>query len=65
MKTTIEVSDRKEADLIKTALDDPTTRAFVQVVGALLPLTARERARVMNFVSDKVDEDREAANNGN
>jgi hypothetical protein len=65
MKTTIEVKDRKEADLIKIALDDPTTRAFVQVVGALLPLTPRERARVMNFVSDKVDEDREAANNGN
>jgi len=61
MKTTIEVKDRKEADLIRTALDDPTTRAFVQVVGALLPLTPRERQRVMSFVADKVGEDAENA----
>lgn len=56
MKTTIEVTDRREADAIKTALDDPTTRAFVVVVGTLLPLTDRERKRVMMFVSDKLDE---------
>jgi hypothetical protein len=59
MKTTIEVKDRKEADLIKTALDDPATRAFVQVVGALLPLSPRAQQRVMNFVSDKLNEERE------
>lgn len=57
MKATIEVKDRKEADLIKAALDDPTTRAFVQVVGALLPLSPRARQRVMAFVTDKLDED--------
>lgn len=60
MKATIDVESRKEADLIKTALDDPQTRAFVQVVGALLPLSERARARVMQFVSDKLEEDREA-----
>jgi hypothetical protein len=61
MKATIEVKDRKEADLIKTALDDPATRAFVQVVGALLPLSPRARQRVMNFVTDKLNEEQETA----
>lgn len=56
MKASIEVESRKEADLIKTALDDPTTRAFVQVVGALLPLSQRARARVLGFVKDELDE---------
>lgn len=59
MKTTIEVKDRKEADLIKTALDDPATRAFVQVMDALLPLSQRARQRVMNFVTDKLNEEQE------
>jgi len=61
MKATIEVKDRKEVDLIKTALDDPKTRAFVQVVGALLPLTPRARKRVLEFVADKIAEDAEIA----
>ena len=60
MKTTIEVKDRKEADLIKTALGDPATRAFVQVVGALLPLSPRARQRVMNFVADRLEEEQQA-----
>lgn len=59
MKATIEVKDRKEADLIKAALDDPKTRAFVQIVGALLPLSQRARTRVLAFVSDQLDEESE------
>lgn len=59
MKATINVESKKEADLIKTALDDPTTRAFVQVVGALLPLSPRARQRVMDFVTDKLAEETE------
>lgn len=59
MKATIEVKDRKEADLIKTALDDPATRAFVQIVGALLPLSERARTRVLTFVNDRLAEDEE------
>lgn len=57
MKTTIEVTDRREADVIKTALDDPITRAFVVIVGTLLPLDERERRRVINFVTDNLDID--------
>lgn len=57
MKSTITVADRREADAIKTALDDPTTRAFVVIVGTLLPLTPKERQRVMTFVGDKLDEE--------
>lgn len=57
MKTTIEVKDRKEAQLIKTALADPATRALVMVMGALLPLRSdRARARVLAYVSDKLNE---------
>lgn len=59
MKATIEVTSRQEADLIKTALDDPMTRAFVQVVGAILPLSPPVRKRVMTFVEDKLAEDAE------
>jgi hypothetical protein len=61
MKSTIEVKDRKEADLIKTALDDPTTRAFVQVVGALLPLSPKARQRVMMFVAGELEEEKSEA----
>jgi len=59
MKTTIDVESRREADLIKTALNDPITRAFVQVMGALLPLSHRDQIRVLNFVSDKLAEAKE------
>lgn len=38
MKTRIEVSDMKEAKLLKAALADPETRALVKVFGALRPL---------------------------
>lgn len=61
MKATIEVKDRKEADAIKTALEDQTTRAFVVVVGTLLPLSPRARKRVMDFVTDKLTEEQEDA----
>lgn len=59
MKATIEVKDRKEADLIKAALDDPKARAFVLIVGALLPLSQRARARILNFVTDQLAEEEE------
>lgn len=60
MKATIDVESRKEADLIKTALDDPTTRAIVQILGALLPLSPRARTRVMQFVTDRLDEEKQS-----
>jgi hypothetical protein len=59
MKTTIEVKSKKEGELIKRGLDDPVTRAFVQVVGSLLPLTPRARERVLIFVKDSLDEEAE------
>lgn len=58
MKGYIEVENRKEADLIKRGLADPEVRAFVKVVGALLPLSERARVRVLRFVADQVDEER-------
>jgi hypothetical protein len=57
MKTTIEVKDRKEGDAIRRGLEDPATRAFVVVVGALSELPRdRSRQRVMAFIKDHFDE---------
>ncbi|OLE54195.1 MAG: hypothetical protein AUG51_09395 [Acidobacteria bacterium 13_1_20CM_3_53_8] len=64
MKTTIEVQSKKEGELIKRALDDPETRAFVQIVGALLPFTQRTRTRVLNFVKDQLEEEEELRSEG-
>lgn len=59
MKTTVEVSDRREAEALRTGLEDPAVRAFVIIIGVLKPLTPRARARVMQYVTDKLDEDQE------
>lgn len=56
MKTTIETKNRNEADAIKRALEDPETRAFVVIVGTLLPFTDRARRRVLDFVADHVSD---------
>jgi hypothetical protein len=57
MKATIEVNDRKEANAIRTGLEDPTTRAFVIVMGELSKLPSdRARRRVLDFVRDYFDE---------
>jgi hypothetical protein len=57
MKMTLEVKDRKEADAIRTGMEDPSVKAFVMVMGALASLPSdRMRARVLTFVSDTLDE---------
>lgn len=57
MKATITVKDRKEADAIRAALDDPVVRAQVVVVGTLKSLPSdRARQRVLAFVQDSLDE---------
>jgi hypothetical protein len=62
VKTTIDVKDRGEGERIKTALEHPTTRAMVNVVGSLLPLRNDDiRRRVLAMVKDQLDEDAEAA----
>lgn len=61
MKATVEVADRKEADAVRAGLDDPAVRAFVIIVGALAGLSPRARARTLQYVTDKLDEDREVA----
>ncbi len=53
----LEVKDKSEGENIARALHDPMTRAFVAIVGALLPLGDRARARVLTFVNDKADEE--------
>ena len=53
MKANIDVADRKEADAIRTALDDPIVRASVVIYGTLSPLDENARRRVINFVCDK------------
>ena len=62
MKISIEVECASEADLIRIGLSDPMTRAFVEIVGALLPLESeRARRRVLQHVADKVAEENENA----
>jgi hypothetical protein len=57
MKANIEVDNRKEADAIRTGLEDPATRAFVIVMGALSTLPSdRARKRVLQYVADYFEE---------
>lgn len=55
MKATIDVRDRAEADRIKVAMGDETTRAVLNVMGALLPLPPRAQKTVLRFVGDQLD----------
>jgi hypothetical protein len=65
MKALIEVNDRKEADAIRTGLEDPSVRAFVVVMGALNMLPSdRSRRRVLQFVIDKLDEEQDTHSDG-
>lgn len=51
------VKDQAEGESIERALADPMTRAFIVIVGTLLPLGDRERTRVLTFINDKVNEE--------
>lgn len=57
MKATIEVDDREEAELIEAGLSDPTLRATVKVVGALLPFSQGMRAAILHLVKTKLEEE--------
>jgi hypothetical protein len=58
MKVGIDCHDRREGELIRVALADPEVRAFVKVMGVLLPLSSdRARARVLSYVTDQMDEE--------
>jgi hypothetical protein len=53
MKTSIETASKKEGELIRKGLEDPTTRALVAVLGALAELPSdRARRRVLTHVAD-------------
>lgn len=64
MKATIDVETRAEADRIKAALNDPTTRAFVNVMGALQPLRRSAQERVLRFVEAHLAEAQEGQTDG-
>lgn len=54
----IQVKDREEARLLETGLQRPDVRAFVKIVGALIPLPSdRARARVLRYALDRVEEE--------
>ncbi len=65
MKASIEVKDRREADAIRTGLDDPAVRAFVVIMGTLKPLSKRAQARVLHYVRDRFEEEEELTSEGN
>jgi len=57
MKTPVEVLNRREAAALQRAMADPTVRAFVLIMGALLELPSdRARRRVLEFAIDKSSE---------
>jgi hypothetical protein len=57
MKMRIDVENKKEGELIKAGLLDPTTRALVKVMGALGELSDdRARRRVLAYVTDRLAE---------
>lgn len=59
MRVAVEVKNRTEAKAIKAAMDDPEVRAFVLVMGELLQLpSARARIRVLKFVEDFLEEEK-------
>lgn len=57
MKVAINVKDKSEAERVTDAMRDQTTRALMNVVGALMPLTARERHRVLAFIESSFSDD--------
>ena len=65
MNVSIPVRTRNEGKDIRRALEDPEVRAFVLVMGALLPLPSdRARRRCLTFVLDQLEEQKETARNG-
>lgn len=55
MKASIEVTDRKEADAIRTALMDPAVRAFVVIMGTLAALESDgERLSCYQMVGERL-----------
>lgn len=53
----IECASADDAENVRRAVELVDVRAFLSIVGALLPLSQRGRTRVMNFALDKLDED--------
>ena len=67
MKATIDVASRDEAKQLREGLEDPAVRAFVTIIGVLKPMTPRARARILAYVTDRLEENEEArvaSNNG-
>ena len=57
MKVAIEVKNREEGNILRTALADPTVRALALVMGTLLSLPSDlARRRVLAMVLDRLDE---------
>lgn len=60
MKVAIIVDSKLEGEQLRNGLDDPQVRAFVRVVGILGQLASdRARARVLRFIADSIEEQRE------
>lgn len=57
MKATIDVSSRKEGEQLRKGLEDPSVRAFVQIIAALRELpNDRVRVRVLRFVGEAFED---------
>lgn len=57
MRVGVEVGSRQEGVALQVAMADPATRAFVLVVGTLLPLSPSQRSRVLGYVTEQLADD--------
>jgi hypothetical protein len=65
VKVTIDIDSREEGELLRQGLKDPQVRAYVMVVGALNRLpNNRTKARVLNYVADRIRQDSKAERSG-
>jgi hypothetical protein len=56
VKVAVDVRDRAEGDRLKVALEDETTRAVMNVMGVLLPLSSRARDRVLAYLAESFEQ---------
>jgi len=66
MKATIEVKDRREAEAIRSGLNDPKLRAMVVIAGTLQNLpNKRDQQRVMEYIVEGLEYELKKTETGN
>lgn len=59
IKVEVFAKDEREAEAIRRAMQESDVRAFVIIVGTLLPMSTRARERILDFTADYLDDNNE------